>query len=335
METPPNYWDHPDWWDEGSADTSGVAFVAERRLGDVLRDTWAFFRANGVEFGLGLIVLAAPVVFANVLVTLAAGTTHGTVAALTNVALSGFVRFAAWEAGAGVLWLAQHALSLAALAVLVAATFAYLSRYTQGHAGGITPDVLWQDTRPLLAPVGATFLVFGAALLGLHTLARLPMVGGLVWLGGLFALTAVGSLWTVAMAYETDHLPDGLRRVSALLGGRAGPGAMRERLRPTLGIVAMALLVGVVVQPVAFVLGVVARMGDAVGGVLGGTVLVAVEVLGLALLPVVALPTVAATFVYGHLLALEQRDAAPPPSFPAGDGATGASEAAPSPAAWS
>ncbi|MEM6783786.1 MAG: hypothetical protein AAF624_08645 [Bacteroidota bacterium] len=310
-----NYWEHPDWWTDPEADGPEVAFVAERTAGDVLRDTAALLRAHGVEFALGVVVLTAPLALLNALVSMATGEPHLTGAALTNIALSGLVDFAAWGDGAGLRWLAQHALSIATLAVASGAAFAYLSLYTQGQSGGITPDVLGRTTRPLLAPMLGSYAALTGVLLMLGLLARLPFVGALFWVVGLALLVAVGGLLLVALAYEAAGLRDALGRLHTL--------DLQHRWRPSLGVVAVAVGSAVVAQPGVFVLAVVARMGAAVGGGVGGAVLLAVEVLGLALVPLMVLPIVAATFAYGHLLALAQPPREESPHEDGGQGDAG------------
>lgn len=281
-----------------SDDRGTIHFREERDVGDIINITFRFLRDNLRELAVGLLYIVGPVaLMAAVLSFFVQSQMQASMFDFTNMSGDPFEFYASIFTPAYV----GYILLLLVVQILVSAVLiGYISLYREGHAGEITPGLLWAEASHMIWPIIAVSLLVGLLATLSMVVWIVPCLGALAWLAALVYLMPSLSMATISRALEEDSAMGALKRTYELVKGHWGMSFGTIAIA-AIAFMAIAMLLSIPGAIVGFGSMMGTLSGDNPGGV--SRLLLAVgSVLSTLTYVGYAIPIVAGTFLYYNLI---------------------------------
>lgn len=283
---------------ESSDDLGAIRFRRERDVGDIINTTFRFIRDNLRELALGMLYIVGPIaLLSTVLSFLVQSQMQASMFDLTNMSNNPLEIYASivTPAYVGYLFL------LLVVQILVSAVvLGYVSLYREGHAGEITPGILWAEASHMLWPIIALSLLVVLFVILSLVIWIVPCLGAPAWLGAWVYLFPSLSMATVSRALDQDSAMAAIKRPYELVKGQWGM---------SFGTMAIAVIVFMVIAMLLSIPGAIVGFASAMGTLEGdnpggassvllaiGSVLSTLTYLGY------TIPLVAGAFLYFNLI---------------------------------
>jgi len=281
-----------------SDDLGDIRFRRERDVGDIINVTFRFLRDNLREIAVGMLYIVGPIaLLASVLSFLVQSQMQSSMFDTTNIVDNPFEIYASIFTPAYL----GYMLLLVIVQILVSAVvLGYVSLYREGHAGEITPSLLWAEASHMIWPIIALSLLVGVFVVLSVVVWIVPCLGALAWLAALVYLFPSLSMATVSRVLDVDSAMGALKRPYELVKGQWGM---------SFGTMAIAMIAFIAIATLLSVPGAIVSFGSAMGSLSGddpgsgSRLLLAIgSLLGTLTYLGYTIPLVAGAFLYFNLI---------------------------------
>ena len=192
-------------------DAGAIRFRKIRDAGSVLNATLAFIRRNARELLGSYLAIVGPLAVAAGIASVLFVARNQSVFSDPEAIIDDPTLFL------GPAYLSSLVLSLLTFVVAQAAAGGYVRLYRQGLAGTVTPAVLWDETRSLIAPVLGVSLLACAGFLGAALVNVIPCLGQIAFLALVVWASPIVSVAFVSRVLDTDSAGAAWSRARALV----------------------------------------------------------------------------------------------------------------------
>ena len=203
-----------------SDDLGEIRFRRERDVGDVINVTFRFLRDNLRELALGMLYIVGPIaLLASVLSFFVQSQMQSSMFDFTNIENDPFEIYSSIFTPA---YLGYLVLLLVVQILVSAVVLGYVSLYREGHAGEITPSLLWAEASHMIWPIIALSLLVALFAIVSMLVWIVPCLGAIVWLAALVYLFPSLLMAIVSRVLDEDSAMGALKRPYELVKGQWG-----------------------------------------------------------------------------------------------------------------